>query len=228
MEKLKSLQARIDDLTLRERGILVFGVIAVVFFVWDIFLMPPLEFRQQSVNTQILVSNAELVALYTQSEQIAEQNTEDPNIAKKASLQQLRRKLEELDAELGQTMNRLVPPEDMSKLLEMVLRSTPGLDLRSVQSLGSRPLNIGTVDDPGTDNTAAMDDNTPVSNVFRHGLRIEFDSNFAGTLNYLKTLEGLEWKFFWDTIDYQVGEYPLSTIAITVFTISSNEHWIGR
>ena len=43
----------------------------------------------------------------------------------------------------------------------------------------------------------------------------------------MKTLEGLEWKFFWDTIDYQVGEYPISSIAITVFTISSNEHWIG-
>ncbi len=227
METIKSLQAKIDDLSLRERGILVLAVIVVTFFVWDLLLLQPLTFRQQSIESQIQVSNAELLALLTQAEQIAMKSAQDPNIAKKAELRQLTRRLEELDAELGQTMAQLVPPRDMSKLLELVLRRTPGLDLRKVRSLGSRPLQSGTTDsnDPGMDDTVVQ--NAPVSNVFRHGLRIEFDGDFAGTLNYLKTLEGLEWKFFWEAIDYQVGEYPISSIAITVFTISSNEHWIG-
>ena len=229
METLKSLQARLDDLTLRERGILMFGVIAVTFFVWDFLLMQPLTFRQQSIVAQTQVSHAELNALFTQTEQIARAGTQNPDIAKKARLQQLQVKLKKLEAELGQTMHRLVPPRDMSKLLEMVLRRTPRLELRKVQSLGSHPLDSGSKDsnDPGTDDTVAMENAPVLSNVFRHGLRIEFDGDFAGTLDYLKTLEGLKWKFFWDKIDYQVGEYPISSVAITVFTISTNEHWIG-
>ena len=226
METLKSLQARLDNLTLQERGILVFVVIAVTFFAWDYLLMQPLAFRQQSVVTQIRVNNAELIALEAETGQIVKEGTQDPNIAKKAELQQLQRKLKELNAELGQTMNQLVQPGDMSRLLEMVMRHTPGLELRKVQSLGSQPLVTQDSSDPGTDDTVAME-NAPVSNVFRHGLLIEIDGDFASTLNYLKTLERLEWKFFWDTIDFQVDEYPISSIAITVFTISTEEHWIG-
>lgn len=226
MELLKSLQARLDNLTLQERGILLLAVIAITFFAFDFLLMQPLAFKQQRVNTQIRVNNAELIALATETDQIVKEGTEDPNIAKKAELQQLQRELRELDAELGQTMDRLVPPGDMSRLLEMVLRRTPGLELRKVQSLGSQPLRTKDSSDPGTDDTEDME-NATVGNVFRHGLRIEFDGDFASTLNYLKTLEGLEWKFFWDTIDYQVDEYPVSSVAITVFTINTNEHWIG-
>ena len=226
MESLKSLRARLDNLTLQERGILLLAVIAIAFFAFDFLLMQPLAFEQQRVNTQIRVNNAELIALSTETEQIVKEGTQDPNIAKKAELQQLQRELRELDAELGQTMDRLVPPGDMSRLLEMVLRRTPGLELRKVQSLGSQPLRTKDSSDPGTDDTEDTE-NATVGNVFRHGLRIEFDGDFASTLNYLKTLEGLEWKFFWDTIDYQVDEYPVSSIAITVFTINTNEHWIG-
>lgn len=226
METLKSLQARLDNLTLQERGILTLAVIAITFFAWDFLLMQPLAYRQQSVNTEIQVNNAELIALEAETQQIVKEGVQDPNIAKKAELRQLKRNLIELNAELGQTMAQLVPPGDMSRLLEMVLRRTPGLELRKVQSLGSQPLRTKDSSDPGTDDTVAME-NAPVSNVFRHGLRIEFDGDFASTLNYLKTLEGLEWKFFWDTIDFQVDEYPISSIAITVFTINTDEHWIG-
>ena len=225
METLKSLQARLDDRTQRERGILMFAIIAVTIFVWDFLLMQPLAFTQQNIVAQTQVSNAELNALFTQAEQIGKAGTQNPNIAKKTRLKRLQGKLKKLEAELVQTMDQLVPPREMSKLLEMLLRRAPRLELRKVQSLGSQPLNSDS-NEPGTNDTVAME-NAPVSNVFRHGLRIEFDGDFPGTLDYLKTLEGLKWKFFWDKIDYQVDEYPISSVAITVFTISTNEHWIG-
>lgn len=233
MEMLKTLQGKIDDLTLRERAIVLFGVIAVFYFVFDLFLLEPLSIRQQRVLSAIQLNNSELLALSVRMEQIVRRSSIDPNIANKAKLTELKQQLVRLDVELQKTTAQLVPPKEMTKLLQMVLRNTQGLRLHKVNSLGTTPLianeQAKVANAPESEASIPTDaqESRAVSTAYKHGLRIEFSGDFPDTLNYLRALEELEWKFFWDKIDFEVNEYPDSVGTISVFTISMDEQWIG-
>lgn len=234
MELLKTLQNKIDDLSLRERGIVLLGIIAVIYFLADLFLLEPLAIQQQRVLSGITLNNAELLALNVRMELIMGQSSIDPNAVNKEELKRLKQELARLDAELQMTTAQLVPPKEMPKLLEMVLRRTEGLRLNKVNSLAAEPLiangeakATGATASDTAGNATTQQDNGTVSTVYRHGLRIEFSGDFPGTLNYLRKLEELQWKFFWDKIEFEVNEYPDSACAISVYTISMNDQWIG-
>ena len=66
-----------------------------------------------------------------------------------------------------------------------------------------------------------------LDNAYRHGLRIEFQGDYLTTLNYLRRLENLKWGFFWDNFEFKVNDYPDSTVAIEIFTLSLQQEWIG-
>ena len=66
-----------------------------------------------------------------------------------------------------------------------------------------------------------------INNAYRHGLRIEFIGDYLTTLDYLKSLEKLEWGFFWDNFELEVKEYPDAKAAIEIFTLSLRQQWIG-
>lgn len=218
MEAVERLRTLVDGLSLRERVIVLVGVVAILFFIHDIFLMQPLLSRQASIHQQLEHNRQELAALASQAEEIAAANARDPDAANRQKVQELRQAIDRYDEQLGDTVENLVPPKEMTRMLQVVLRQTNGLEMQRVTSLGSQPLLPGSpADDPDVTATAA----------FKHGLRIEFSGDYMATLDYLRRLERLKWNFFWDKIDYSVKEYPDSTCSITVYTASLDEHWIG-
>ena len=61
----------------------------------------------------------------------------------------------------------------------------------------------------------------------RHGFALEFSGGYLATLNYLQALERLPWRFFWDSVDYEVMQYPRSIVRLKLYTLSLSEDWIG-
>ena len=125
-------------------------------------------------------------------------------------------------------------PKDMPKILETVLHKTGGLTLLRLQSLGVSPLivkeedsdkvNSNNIKHTNESETKLTADN--IDNAYRHGLRIEFNGDYLTTLDYLRSLEDLEWGFFWDNFKLTVNEYPDATASIEIFTLSLNKDWI--
>ena len=209
--------ARVDALSLRERAILVVGALAIIYFAWDLLLMQPLATQRQRAVNQINQTNGELVALNAQLEALDPARAAELTRQKRAALQQLRDEIAALDRDVADTMRHLVPPGEMTGLLQTVLRRSEGLELRQVNSLGMRQVDLA---ESGAADGAA-------NRLFQHGLSVEFSGDFYGTLGYLQQLEALQWKFFWDSIDYQVVEYPRAVATVRIFTLSLNESWIG-
>ena len=127
----------------------------------------------------------------------------------------------------------------MPKILETVLHKTGGLTLVNLKSLGVTPLITKAEPNEKTDadkkeNISSENTNTEnkltagnIDNAYRHGLRIEFVGDYLTTLSYLKSLEELQWGFFWDNFQLSVSEYPDANAAIEIFTLSLNREWIG-
>lgn len=225
LDRIRDLLARIDALSLRERAILLVGALAVIYFVWDLLLLQPLEVERQRIQGQMLTNDAEFVALGEELDKLDPARSQAQSRSRREQLAQLRKQAKTLEGELAGTMVHLVPPAEMTRLLEMVLQRTQGLELHKVSGLGSSTVELG----PGPATAGGTPSSTvTAASLFRHGLRIEFSGDFYSTLSYLQQLEGLQWKFFWDSIDFKVGQYPASVTTISVFTLSLHDRWIGE
>jgi len=233
MKALKTLQTKIDNLNLRERGLVICGVLLLVYFIFELIVLQPLEVNQKKVQNSIKNKNTEIVALNTQLQQIVVASKDSKEERNKREIQRLRQELAALDQSLNAATANLVTPQQMAKLLQDVLGQTDGLRLIKVTSLGSSPLLLNgekdksgkskqqkTVPGPGADKAEA-------STAYKHGLRIEFEGNYFTTIDYMKKLEGLKWKFFWDGIHYKVTDYPDATGSLSLYTISLDKNWIG-
>jgi MSHA biogenesis protein MshJ len=224
----ESIAARIDALTLRERGFVIAGLLAVTYFLWIGMIMQPMERQQRELNSSQERIAAEIAGLNAQAQAMLQQSKDDPNAIHRSELESLKKELEQLSGELSGTTDHLVPPGQMAKVLEAVLQETGGLQLQQVSSLGSSPL----VPESKTAGAAAADAETdaaaePVRKVFKHGMKMQLQGSFFGVLEFLRKLEQLDWKFFWDALEFRVVDYPDATVEITVFTISLEPTWIG-
>lgn len=231
MEHLKNIADKINNLSLRERAMVFIGLIAVIFTLWDSFFMSPLALEQKKILADINKNNAERMVLVAKIQESIEKSNEDPDAENVEKLKVLRTRLIDIQAELESSTDNLVTPNDMPKILETVLHKTGDLTLNNLKSLGVTPLvaekepEKDVEDKSVEDETQLTADN--IDNAYKHGLRIEFNGDYLTTLNYLKRLEELEWGFFWDNFELNVGEYPDAKASIEIFTLSLKEEWIG-
>jgi MSHA biogenesis protein MshJ len=229
MEQLKNIVEKIDELSLRERAIVFIGLIMVIIFLWDIFLLSPLELEQKKIVSSLSKKNADRMVLLTQYQNSIKQNQIDPDAENMERLKELRFKVINVQAELESSTENLVTPRDMPKLLETVLHKTGGLTLVNLRSTGVTPLiekeEIKNEEKSTGNETKLTAEN--IDNAYRHGLRIELIGDYLTILKYLKSLETLEWGFYWDNFELNVNEYPEATTSIEVFTLSLQEAWIG-
>ena len=67
----------------------------------------------------------------------------------------------------------------------------------------------------------------PGVELYRHGMTVTFEGGYLAALRYLSALENASWKLFWDAVEVEVQEYPVTRVSITVFSLSTDEAWIG-
>ncbi|MBF0135541.1 MAG: hypothetical protein HQL65_04820 [Magnetococcales bacterium] len=75
-------------------------------------------------------------------------------------------------------------------------------------------------------NSEASDDFADES-IFKHGMQIRLRGNYLDVVRYLKSLEGMKWVIFWDSLEYAVGQYPDMTVTLSVYSLSLSREWIG-
>lgn len=225
MQWWESLAARIDALTLRERAFLMTGVLAVTYFAWTGFQVQPMERQRLQMKTRQEQLAAEIAGLNATAQTLLAQAKQDPNEVFRAELGSLKAQLAQLNKELAGTTDHLVPPQQMARMLQAVLEGIQDLRLERVLSLGSSPLvpeaqaaRGKAVTPPGSE---------PAGKVYKHGVRLTLQGSYFGVLDFMRKLEQLEWKFFWDSVEFRIVDYPDAVVEITLYTISLEPVWIG-
>ena len=211
LDKLK-LREKFNALNLREKIIVVIAVVAGLGFGWGNFFYQPLQKKQQALQQEI--SRLKLQISEQQLAAIKLENSShiDPNLTNRLKLAQLKAEHSRLQ-ELLVHDKSLVPPHLMAAALSDILNQNKQLTLIELNTL---PV------------TTLQESKQPQPNpIYKHGLAITFSGTYLDTLNYLKALEALPWHFVWDSIDYQVKNYPLAETTIKAYTLSFKENWLG-
>lgn len=211
----RQLAERIDGLALRERGFVFVGLIAIVFLLWDIFLLQPIADEYARVRGEILLVQERVVTSSRRVQEIVGSQSSNPNAALREELEQLESALQILDNRLAERTANVVDPQQMAPLLEQVLDRQRDLKLISMQSLAAEPV----FDELGR--------STDGTGIFRHGLEMELEGSYLNLLEYLRALEALESSFFWEALEIESLDYPKNRIRLRVYTLSLSEDWIG-
>lgn len=209
---IETLIERFNSLTLRERTILLATVVFIVWGTWDKFVYQPITSKQKQLTDELSEIKIQLSTQEYLATEIEALGKKDPNQANKIELKTVKAELKKLKQQLGLGEKKFVPASLMAKVLGDMLKQNNELKLIQLETL---PV------------TTLSESNQIQSWVYRHGLSITLSGNYLSTLNYLKSLESLPWRFNWDAIDFQVKKYPVAETVLRVYTLSFEENWLG-
>ena len=213
--QLKKIAERIDEMLLRERAMLFIVVMGVLYAFASMVFFAPLQAEQARLGKELKSKRDQMQVFDKQIQVIVEENSKGDG-GQRSRVSILREKLGSLDASLTGITQGLVPPKEMARLVEQVLKKNRALELIRVENLPPAPL----LDPKDGIKTSQQ-------TVYKHGLRIQFRGRYSDIVNYLRALESLPWKVFWGEISLQTETYPLSTVTLVVYTLSLQQGWIG-
>ncbi len=58
-------------------------------------------------------------------------------------------------------------------------------------------------------------------------LEIALSGKYLDILQYVRSLEALDWKLLWDEIELESEEYPAVTVKVVISTLSTRKEWVG-
>ena len=214
--QFQGLTNRIDAMSIRERGMIFITILVAVYFLAVNVLFGPLNTQKDRLQQQVDLKRQETQALEAQVQAMALTGGEGPEAAKRKKLESLRENLKTMDTELVRVTAGLVPPKEMTRLIEQMLLKNRGLQVMRVESIPATSL----LEEGASGTTSGV-------MVYKHGMHIEIKGGYLDILRYLKSLEALPWKVFWGKVTLKTEKYPDSRVSLLIYTLSTHEAWIG-
>lgn len=235
MSKWQDYSDKFQNITPREQYlILITGLVAVIFIAFSFFIDSTLvktkEIKEKSADL-VSENKSTRSSIVIFEEALAE----DPNKILNKQVIAYEKKLKQVDEQLLLLTSELIDPIQMRFALIDMLKVQKGVSLISFELLGAKPL-MGeegelASDDKDEIKVVGVDpENTnsePNINLYQHGIRLKLTGKYFQLRDYLTQLEAMPWKFFWRDFQYKIQKYPLGELEIEMYSLSTNEEFIG-
>lgn len=241
-QRLLGLAARLDALTLRERGLIFGAVAAVLAFVGHTAVLGPIYREQDALHEQISQQRNNLTGLDGEIAAKLQAYQVDPDAPAREKLQAIRQESAALGDSLLAMEHGLVPPERMAPLVDTILRANARLKLVSMRTLPVEPLAPSAAGQGAA--PASVPISPPVSSpapadmpggaaagqsaelLYRHGVEVTVRGNYLDIVDYMSALEAMPTRMFWGKASLEVEEYPASRLTLTLHTLSLDRKWM--
>ena len=206
IRRYQALNPRERQLSLMTLHFVLLALMAVVF-------IEPLASRgmaQQDQANELLATNARLEQ---QLRQLQNSPIKDPNQELRDELELLTTERLSIESRISNLTDALVSPDKMVAVLEQMLTQDSRLKITSLVTLPKEEIQL--------------DANDPSARLYRHGLRLRIRATYDSLVDYLKRLDALQWRLYWQSLDYRVEQYPRGELLLEVYTLSSREDVVG-
>ncbi len=212
-----------NALSMRERLLVAFAILAALFFAFQFFLFDPAEKRAAAVRLRIEGDKA-ILSQETAQVVALENQLRERERAFKNQLGGLQERLLRQDEQFKAVEASLVSPREMPRLLQGLLGKRSGLQLLSLRSLAPQPVAEGQEAAAG----ASKGQEVPRSEgrFYRHGVEVSVQGRYGDLLAYVEELEKMPQKMLWQELHFKVEEYPRTTLSFTVHTLSLETTWL--
>jgi MSHA biogenesis protein MshJ len=222
----RKLAARYDALTMRERVLVLVGLVAGVALLFEWLALQPLDARKKRLERQIAEARNSMKA--AEAVLAAQAPLMDPDDVRRSYRNALRQQLADIDQNMQGLQRGLVPPERMARLLEDMLSRGRGLQLISLRTLPVRRYETPELAPAGKNGnrTAKPAPKDSERTVYQHSFEITLQGSYIELHDYLTQLEKLPWQMFWSRISVNTEQYPRLRATLTVQTLSLNKAWL--
>jgi MSHA biogenesis protein MshJ len=221
---ITNILEKIDGRILRERVLIFLTLLAIIFLLWNFLVQSTVDRERDALQAEATTIASEQKTLETQMSTLAMAMASDPAIAKTDQIRSLNTRIAEVEERLSGLSQGLISAEQLPKVLEDVLLRTSSVKLLHVRTLAATELQLVTAT---LNETNQGEPRVGGTGVYKHGVLIRVAGNYAQLLQLMTEIEALQWKFYWESLDYTVTQYPNAEIDIRVFTLSSEEGLLG-
>ncbi|MDR3477047.1 MAG: type II secretion system protein GspM [Gammaproteobacteria bacterium] len=207
--QIESLETWINARTHRERLMVLALSCAVIYFVWYLLLDRPLSKRLAVLKMQIANIVPQIKIFDDQAKKILAES-------------HLNASQKNLEAKQLATL-KLASPQDLDNLMTAILSPNQNIKITGLKSIAPdekpalAPINKKIM----AASTPVVEDTTPQKHVDKSSMQLEFQSDYFDTIAYLKQLENLPWCLSWDSLEYNVVNYPNATVIIKLHIVKA-------
>jgi MSHA biogenesis protein MshJ len=226
LDSLVQLQEKIDARIMRERILIFLTALAFVFMLWNFVVQSSVDKKAQEIRTQLGLLATQRTTLQTQITAATQSLLNDPDKQKKAQITQLQTDISGLENHLQSVSQNLIKADQLPQALQEVLEKTAQLKLLEVKTLPAKELQLVSVTTPTNAPPVAASEETSAG-VFQHVVELRVSGSYSQVVQFLEALEQLPWRFYWQSLDYEVEHYPNAEVILRVYTLSSEEGLLG-
>lgn len=216
---VQALLKWLDARHVRERAILLVAALGLLTMLWLVFVHDVMTAAKQAEARGITVADSRILEQQNRQNEIRNSYSSDPNAFALTRQRELREATASANERLNRLYGELISPQRMSQVLTSILQRETRLNLVSLENRPSQALLTAAAN--------ATSPNAAPVQVFKHGMHMVFEGNFIETVYYLRSLESLDGNFFWENLEFQVTDYPNARISLDIYTLSTEQGWIG-
>jgi len=191
------LASRIDEMTLRQRGMLFVTLSLAAVALAHMLLIEPVLVKQKALIERSKRDQSQLSAVRAQLESVIRQQETGPE---QNALRALEQQVAAAEKALATKKDGFAAATRLPGLLKDLLGSGRSVKLESLRVL------------PGTQLEG--------SPLYRHGVEMTITGTYFDLLQYLSNLERLPARLLWGSAELHAENYPEVRLTLQVFTLS--------
>ncbi|MGZ9713203.1 MSHA biogenesis protein MshJ [Glaciimonas sp. GNP009] len=233
---LQPIISKIDAMSLRERIMIFIGAALTLILLFNTLLFNPQFDRQKLMSLHIQNNQSKIAVIQTAIQERLRSRAFDPDVINSDRLKILQEQSQQLHSKLLGLNSVLVKPENMTSLLEDILKRNGALRLISLNTLPVSTLNNPnltptdekiSLEKPSVTGAQAVRGIENGSGIYKHGVEIVIQGRYLDMMHYMSALEAMPWQLFWGKATMQIDTYPDATLSLTLFTLSLDEKWLN-
>ncbi|PIE44071.1 MAG: hypothetical protein CSA50_02065 [Gammaproteobacteria bacterium] len=206
---------KLNGLSLRERVIVLVMAGLSLLWIYDyVALTPYLEKSQQNKMLLDQYRN-EMNAALSNIDLLMKKLEDDPNHLLRERIANKENQLKQLNTLIGKSTQGLIEPKKMSQVLGYLLSKQSGMAIKSVKNYPAEPVSF-------KENEQAE----PEVLMYRHRLELQLEGTFFQVVGYLKMIEALTERLYWNDMKFTMKQYPKGRLLLEVHTLSISKELI--
>lgn len=200
---IETLNKNFSRLSMRLRWLVVCVLAAFIFFIWWDIFRAPLHAKVSKLHTEIGVAKKRVHHLQGEYD-LYEQYLHVPKSDVQNKIQLLQKQVSVMEQNPLIRKNVVQSRAELQQLLLAISQATPGVVINQLQVVA--PAN-------------KLQDQTRAGK----NIALEFHGDYFTTMRYFSYLESLPWFISFDSVDYEVVQYPNAKVLVVIHVLNEDK-----
>ena len=215
MHQLYQWRQKIEKLSERERALALLMVLALLIGLWYLAVYSRQLQAKKEMDAKIITVQAQIQTSEAKRAQLLALIQVPLTAELIGQYTRLLAELKSLETNMHNYQQHSIGEKDLSKLLHDILMKTTGVSILDFTTIENTVhLNQKPTEPSGLKTTQVMDNNLKHKNY-----RLVLKGSYFQIMLYLKRIEALNWKLYWDRFNYIVTDYPDAVATLEFYTL---------